>query len=275
MILALYAIQLAVWKYKAAVEKRTFCLINCRETIVVKERLAKSVQDAMRAMARTERGANRRRQEMSTSPTLIVPDVIGTESNEVKVEGSNMHVYVPAEDEDDEDCIIVHEVVTRPATCDGDVSGQTADADADNGADLTGQSVNKEVAEEGSRQESGLNSPSEDYVAPDGPGGPGGRVEESPVVNQEEEPVQSTSPPVLSLPDLDFMNERDETNSPDGAAEDKRDESDSSAPGPNDTTVVLSSESNDVEDNTVDNAETRQRSVNVAFNSLFFYRLQF
>ena len=205
MILALYAIQLAVWKYNAAVEKRTFCLINCRETIVVKERLAKSVQDAMRAMARTERGANRRRQEISTSPTLIVPDVMGTESNEVKVEGSNMHMYEPAEDEDDEDCIIVHEVLTRPATCDGDVSGQTADAD--NGADLTGQSVN--VREEGSRSGEAVDTASVDRET----------------VNKEV------------------------------GEEGSRQES-----GLN---------------NTVDNTETRQRSVNLAFNSLFSCRSQF
>ena len=96
---------------------------NPRETIATKERLAKSVRDAMRAMARTEQGVNRRQPEVPTSPTLIVPDL---ESAEVKTEGSSNNHW--RDDNDDEDeCVIVHEVLTRSSAAEEDHSGQTVD----------------------------------------------------------------------------------------------------------------------------------------------------
>ena len=103
-------------------------------------------------------------------------------------------------------------------------------------------------------------SPSEEYVAT------GGHVEDETTVHDEEEEAGETrrpsaasrSPPVLSLPEEEDLHERNETDSQDGATGSTRDGSDSSsAPGPNDTTVVLS-ESED-EEEVVERANTRTR----------------
>ena len=98
-----------------------------RESIAAKERLAKTVQDAMRTMAR----GNGRQSEVTASPTLIVPDILtGSGSggwDEVKEEGDQT-CHGQETDSGDDDCIIVHEVIAGSST-----SGHTVGDGAEGG----------------------------------------------------------------------------------------------------------------------------------------------